>query len=433
VQLKQTVYDVSGIKLSELAQMKGCMLSQGIYGIRELMVDFPRFEYESRWKKAYALMDEQGIDALWIGREENLAYFGYRNPFPYMYFTFLVLPKDELPIIVAPVEMRGNVEAISWVEDTRFFAPSSMGFTDATETSKKLFKELGLSEKAVGLETSPRVTRQDVWDALKNSLKTTKIADDLIWKLRMIKSPLELRYIRKSCNITCKAFEKGLEAVHEGMTERELARIVYRTMIDEGCEDSPLRAWLNLRAGEFRYRMFDARPSDYKFRKGDIVILDGAAAFRGYFCDIMRLICIGQPNPHQKEMYEVCREAQEIGVEALQAGTPVQDVYDAVMNYLKKRGKAKNQFPNEPIGHGNGLGLEIHEPPMIAPGSDLIIEPGMVFSVEPVLYDDPVMKGIVEGYTPGGQGVFFVEDTILVTEKGNENLTPYPSKDLYVV
>jgi Xaa-Pro aminopeptidase len=57
----------------------------------------------------------------------------------------------------------------------------------------------------------------------------------------------------------------------------------------------------------------------------------------------------------------------------------------------------------------------------------------MVLAMEPCLYDDPVMKSIIHNYQPGGEGVFFVEDNILITEKGPEILTPYPPKTLNIV
>jgi len=404
-------------------------LKRDIYGISELMSDFPQEEYAMRCERARALMEQENIDGVLIGKEENVTYFsGFRRPISYQ-FVYMLLPKDNPPVLVTSVDQKGNSE-MTWVEDIRFYGPSSLGLEDAKETSRKLLNEFDLTNQTIGVELSPQVTRQDVWDTLTGQIDDIKYVDSLIWKLRMIKSPREINNIRKACNITCKAFQMGLGAIQEGMTENEFARIVYRTMIDEGGEDTPLRGALNLRGGSKRYAMFDTRPTDYKLQKGDIIILDGGITYKGYWSDITRLTCIGKPSERQKKMFEACLEAEIAGFEALQPGMKISEVCNTVERVLEKYGMNNNKFPGEPLGHG--VGLEIHEPPSIAPNSDVVLEPGMVLAIEPCLYDDPVMKSIFERYTPGGEGVFFVEDNVLITEKGPENLSPIP-KDLNIV
>jgi Xaa-Pro aminopeptidase len=156
----------------------------------------------------------------------------------------------------------------------------------ATETGLKLMHEFGFDSKMIGAEANPQVSDQKSWDVFKNKLTRIREIDDLIWKLRVIKSSLEVKYIRRSCQIVSTAFRKALESVHEGMTERELARTAYRTMLNEGAEDSPLASALNMKGGCGGYAMSDTRPTDYKLRKGDIVILDGSMPYRVYLADI---------------------------------------------------------------------------------------------------------------------------------------------------
>lgn len=398
--------------------------------IKALMSDFPSEEYKARCKKASALMEQNKIDGFLLGKEENVAYFsGFRRPTSYQ-FVFMLLPKDDAPVLVASADQRGNVEGMSWVDDTRFYGPSSLRLSNAKETGLRLLKEAGLDKKVLGVESNPQVSDQNTWNALTKSVTRTVEVDDFIMELRMIKSSLELENVKKACSITATAFEEGLAAVDEGMTEKELARVVYKVMIEEGAEDTPLRGALNLRGGARRYAMFDTRPTDYKLQKGDTVILDGGTTYRGYWCDIARLASIGQPSNRQRQLFEACLEAEVAGLEALQPGRKISEVCQVVERILEKRRLAANKFPGEPFGHG--VGLEIHEVPIIVPNSDRIIEPGMVFAIEPCLYDDPVMKSIIEKYRPGGEGVFFVEDNVLVTKTGPENLTPIP-RDLHIV
>ncbi len=406
------------------------------YGINELLSDFPREEFMARCENARALMDQHNIDGMLLWKSKNITYFsGYR---PINYFYYMLLPKDDAPVLVVPLTQRGNAETMSWIEDIRYYGPSSLGLADPKETGLKILKELGFADKVIGIEESPQAKEKNVWDALNGHLNQTKKVDTLIWKLRMVKSPLELRYVRKACDIVSKAFLKALGAIQEGMTEREYARIAYKAMLDEGAEDTPLYGGLNLRGGGFRYMMSDTRPTDYKLRRGDMVILDGGITYKGYWCDITRLTCIGPPSKRQKELFDACLEAELAGLEAMQPGAKISEVCKVVEQVLEKRGLTKNIFPGQQIGHG--VGLEIHEPPFIKihkdssiiANDDIVIEPGMVLAIEPLIYDDPVLKSVIEGYTPGGEGVFFVEDNVLVTEKGPENLTPIP-RELNIV
>lgn len=105
-------------------------------------------------------------------------------------------------------------------------------------------------------------------------------------------------------------------------------------------------------------------------------------------------------------------------------------MYRVAQQAIERNGLQKNKLPQEPFGHG--LGLELHEPPYVIAESDVVLEPGMVLAIKPCLYDDQVLRSFLEAYTPGGEGVFFVEDNVLITEDGSENLTPI-SRELNIV
>ena len=397
--------------------------------IRNLMAEFPREEYVARWDRTRALMEREKIDGLLLGRYENIAYFsGFRRPSRYQFVCdVFFLPRDGPPVLLVPVDQRGQASAMTWLDDIRFHVGGGASsllpkLSSAKETGLSVLRELGFEDKVIGVETNPQVSDQRSWNAFTSRLKNTKEVDDLIWNVRMTKSPLEVKYLRKSVELASKAFERALRSVRRGISERELARIVYKTMLEGGVEDTPLGGLLNCKGGKSRYAMADVRPTDYKLQKGDIVILDGGMPYKGYWSDITRMSCIGKPSKRQRELFETCKEAEIAGVEAMQPGRKVSEVYRAVEQVLEKKGANKNRLPQEPFGHG--LGLEIHEPPFIVPDSNVEIKPGMVLAIEPCLYDDQVLRSFVEGYVAGGEGIFFVEDNVLITKNGSENLSP---------
>ena len=159
-------------------------------------------------------------------------------------------------------------------------------------------------------------------DELRSKFPRTKYSDAaaLIWSCRKIKSKLEIDYMTKSCEITCASFGMAFSKTKEGMTEKEVAREVYKGMLDGGGEDMPLKMFLNIRAGPERYSMCDTRPTERRLRRGDILLLDGGLRYRGYFSDLTRLLCVGSPTPRQRELFEAAREAEELGIRELKPG-----------------------------------------------------------------------------------------------------------------
>jgi len=406
----------------------------GSYGLK----DFPKNEYKSRWEKAKKLMEEKHIDALLLTQDENVNYFsGFRYTWyiEVSYRNFLILPLDGEPTLVTPVSMRGNVEAMTWMENVTYFGKDLGG--DPAEIVAEVLKKQGLSNKVIGTEIdhSMRIwVSQRDFEAIRRGLPKAEFVDasKLIWKLRTIKSPLEIEYTKRSVEISCKAFEKGFESLKEGMSECEFAKIIFKAMLDEGADLGPIKAGLNCRAGSERYTQYNARPSNRRFKKGDIVICDGGTTYMGYYSDITRLACIGKPSKKQREMFDIAREAEEVAVKAIRPEVKVSDVCAVALDVIKNGGFGEHLL-SEGVGHG--LGLEIHEPPWLELRSEERLQPGMIITVEPCIYDTPTVNFLkLKGgkYSIGGEGVFFVEDNILVTESGHENLSPL-SKDLWIV
>jgi Xaa-Pro aminopeptidase len=143
--------------------------------------------------------------------------------------------------------------------------------------------------------------------------------------------------------------------------------------------------------------------------------------YRGYWADIARFACVGEPSKNQKELCDIAREAQEVGIDNLRPGVPVSQVYAKVMDFIKKSGYERYQM-YEDAGHG--IGLDIHEPPHFNYRSDVILRPGMVVTMEPTIYDIPVIKGILEGSINPAEGLFFLEDEVLITDSKPEILSP---------
>jgi Xaa-Pro aminopeptidase len=148
---------------------------------------------------------------------------------------------------------------------------------------------------------------------------------------------------------------------------------------------------------------------------GDFVTLDFGAYYKGYVSDITRTIAVGEPADKLKEIYQIVLDAQMRGVAGIKPGLTGKQADALTRDYITEHGYG------EYFGHstGHGIGLEVHEGPGLSFKSDVVLEPGMVVTVEPGIY------------IPGLGGVR-IEDDIVITEEHNERLT-HSTKELIIL
>jgi Xaa-Pro aminopeptidase len=234
----------------------------------------------------------------------------------------------------------------------------------------------------------------------------------LVEDLRMIKDPAEIELLATACSLTDQAFAAVLSAIAPGRTERELAILLERAMVDLGA-DGP--AFDTIVAGGPHGAIPHHSPGARALERGDLVVIDCGARYLGYHADMTRTVCLGSPEPWQREIYDLVAGAQLAGIAAARPGADVGDVDAAARDIIAAAGHGDH------FGHGlgHGVGLEVHEAPMLGPGRT-----GKLGELVPVT----VEPGI---YLPGKGGVR-VEDTIVVRAAGPATLIT-TTRDLLVL
>jgi Xaa-Pro aminopeptidase len=230
-----------------------------------------------------------------------------------------------------------------------------------------------------------------------------------IEELRAVKSPAEIELIRRSVETNSRAFEKVVTRVRPGMKEQDLAAELEYQMRRMGAERPSFETIV---AGGARSALPHAQPTGAKFAAGDLIVVDMGALQDGYCSDMTRMLFLGAPGAKVKRTYQAVLEAQLAGIAAVKAGARTAAVDAAARNVLKRHGLDKAFVHST----GHGLGLEIHEPPRLGKRDKSRLKAGMAITIEPGVY--------IEGF-----GGIRIEDTVLVTEKGCEVLTP-TSKEL---
>jgi Xaa-Pro aminopeptidase len=238
---------------------------------------------------------------------------------------------------------------------------------------------------------------------------TLKPLANIVESLRIVKSPEELSYINTSIKRAEAAFRKLLPFIKTGITERKLALKLEELLKLEGCKKLPFEVIV---ASGFRSALPHAKPTDKRLEKGDLVVFDWGSEFEGYFSDMTRTILIKSDNiSRQKELYYKVLEAQKRAIESVRPGIKASEIDAAARDYIAQEGY------DEFFGHGtgHGVGLAVHEKPVVSWRSKDTIEENMIFTVEPGIY------------LPGFGGVR-IEDMVAVRKKGAEVLTSLPKK-----
>lgn len=393
-----------------------------------LFAEFPPEEYDLRVSRARTLMEEAGIDALLLTQMENVRYLaGYLSLLWISKFRPLMalLPRDPAvtPILILPGQEYGNAKT-SWIEEIAFYRDQE----DPISTVVNVLHKKGLAGKRIGAELgygSRLGMAQVQWETLRGSFAGTFVDSALLLRrLRGIKSEREVAMLRRACEISCLGVEAGWRSLHEGMSEKELAAVMISAMIREGAE--PMKTFLCVNAGPQRYQIVNSPPSDYRLKRGDLVMIDGGAAYNGYVTDFIRQACLGQPTSQQREWFDIAKTANDTAIATIRPGARCADVYEAAQQVFRAAGLEGYGVINI-IGHS--CGTEVHELPYVGERdrvetSDTVIEKGMVFCIEPIIagMDSPRWEA----------GIFIQEDMVAVTETGCEVLTGRLSKDLWI-
>ena len=223
---------------------------------------------------------------------------------------------------------------------------------------------------------------------------------DLLPSLRAIKSPAELRLMKQAIAATTAGYAAAMKAIRPGVSEGHVARILEQTYIDHGATglayNSIVGSGIN---GTVLHYMDNAQP----LTSGDLLVIDSGATFGGYAADVTRTYPVGGKfSSDQRDVYEVVLRSQFAAIRASKPGALMSDVDAAARNVIEKAGYA-DYFPH---GIGHQLGMEVHDVTPYGP-----LKPGMVITIEPGIYIPDRKMGIR------------IEDDILITARGNQNLT----------
>jgi len=234
----------------------------------------------------------------------------------------------------------------------------------------------------------------------------------------------EVGQVRLACSTAGAAFAAGTQAIRPGIHEPEVAAAFGAPLGERGLQTAGVR-----RAGGFTYCMSGpnsalagaayARTRARELRTGDLVLVHCNSYVDGYWTDITRTYCLGEPDERQRAMYEAVFAARAAALAAIQPGVRAAEVDRAARDVLIGRGFG--QYFTHGIGHNVGFSaISMAFPPRLHPASPDYLEVGMTFNVEPAIY--------IKGY-----GGLRHCDVVTLTAAGVEVLTPFHSSEEHLV
>ncbi|RIM36134.1 M24 family metallopeptidase [Staphylococcus caprae] len=252
----------------------------------------------------------------------------------------------------------------------------------------------------------------DTYVELNKGMITLISISDSIDKIREVKSEEEIKLIQKAAEIVDKTYDYILTVVKVGMSEREIKALLESKMLELGA-DGP--SFDTIVASGYRGALPHGVASDKLIEKGDMITLDFGAYYRGYCSDITRTFAVGEPDPKMKEIYNIVLSSQIKAIDEIRPGMTVQEADALSRDYIDAHGYGQE------FGHslGHGIGLDIHEGPLLSKNSTVELQVNNCITIEPGIYVD-------------GLGGVRIEDDILITENGCDVFTKC-TKDLIIL
>jgi Xaa-Pro dipeptidase len=393
--------------------LSGATVAQTIASALEHDIDAEAFfspsEYESRVANLRKDMENRGMAALVVASPENIYYLTGLNHQGYFAFTLLVLPVDGPPLLVARAMEATTIEA----QVPQCTHVAFADYEDPATIAQRAVHSVAASGDVVGVEQTSMCFPLSVWEPLRASLDDLRLVDGsgLVERLRQVKSPAEVKYVRRAAAASCRAMEAGLSLVAEGVSQRHVAAAVYAEMMMAGSEYPGFAPLIRSR-DKLLHEHVTWR--DRSIARGEAVFMELSASAGRYHAPLTRMAYVGDLPPGTDVAASISVAGLEAVRDALRPGAVSGDVYDAWQAVIDS-GLGHGDYRRHHCGYTVGIGF----PPSWVGGAavvglrnhgDMEIKEGMTFHVLSWILDQKPAD-------------YVISDTVLVTADGSEILT----------
>ncbi len=344
----------------------------------------PDSEFAQRIERARQLAKEAGYDALLVNSNEadlaNVRYFS--DYWPIFEIAGVLIPVNGKPALLIGPESeafakdRSKIPTVHKMLEYRESAdPAYPGV--AVKTFKEVFAEAGVGDpKRIGIG-GYLVTTAPVLDGLKEAFPNARIerGDQIMFKLRGVKSAAEIACLKKAFEISEKAAEEVIRQIRPGMTELQVVGIAQKALYEGGAEYEGHPTYI-LSGRSSRHAI--SRPTHKVIEKGDLVQLNVGARVSGYSSSVGLPVCMGTMNAEQRKLVEFGLKAHEWTAQQLKAGVIAADVAKRYKQFFADNGMSQVYL----YGPCHSIGIVEVEPPWMEEISQYPLQENMTFQVD---------------------------------------------------
>lgn len=354
-------------------------------------VQIPVSEFKERVQRAASLVREKGLDVLVVNGSEadyaNTRYFSNFWPV-FERCGVAISAAGDCAIMVGPESQIfaadfGVIEKVYVLYEYRESANPAYPELKVQKYSD-VFEGIGVHGKKLRIGVAAWLdTNVVMMEGLKDTYPEAEIvrADDIMVKLRSVKSDNEIACLREAARITQIATDEVIKHIRPGVTELSLVGIAQKTIYENGAEYEGLPMYC---FSEKSTKHAISRSSYREIQKGDIVQLNLSAKVCGYSPSIGMPVCCGKLSPEKRDLVEFGLEAHMWTERYLKAGIVAGDVAKDFIKFFKENGREKNYF----YGPCHGLGLIEVESPWMETISDYKLQKNMTFQIDTFVMGD---------------------------------------------
>lgn len=375
---------------------------------------FPKEEFDARCARLKRRLREEGIDLYLTSGAENIFYLTGQQTPGYYTFQCLGVPATGAPFLLCRGLETYNARANTYLKQITGYRDDA----NPADAVADILIARGFRRQRIAIDRNAWFLTVNLFDRLRRRMGKLEDGGGLVEQLRRVKSPRELASLARAAKANDAGMQAGLDAVHAGANENDVAAAVMHGLIAAGSEYVGMEPFV---VSGPRSGLPHATWRRRRIRNGDLVILETSACYNRYHASSFRTVTVGKVPPAAVEMYLVCQEALAAAVSKLKPGNTCADVHNAAQavidaagytdGFRKRAGYSVGISFAPDWGEGNILSLyhSVHD----------VLEPGMVFHVPITLREY-------------GRFTVAVSETLAVTATGRRKLGRLP-QDLVAV
>jgi len=377
-----------------------------------MALHFDAAEFAARRNRLNAALAADGLDGLLIFSQESMYWLTGYDTFGFCFFQCLFVDTDGTTALLTRSADLRQAQHTSIIEDIRIWTDGA-GATPAGQL-KDMLSALGTEGKRLGVEYESHglvASNGRAVDAALDGFCTLQDASQLVTRLRAVKSPAEIAYVRKAAELGDSAYGAALSVIGPGNDEGTVLAAM-QSDIFAGGGDYPANEFIiGSGADALLCRYKSGRR---KLDEIDQITLEWAGVYRHYHAAMMRTVCVGEATPRHVELHRAASEALASVEETLAPGRTAGDVFAAHARVMDAHGLEQHRL----AACGYSLGAKFTPSwmdwPMFYAGNPWVLEPGMVMFTHMIIMDSETQTAMCLGRTS------------LVTSTGSEPLSKAP-------